>query len=97
MTNTLEVTVSTPTTFIAVVENDHRVEAPPGMEIGARVLMVPMPLLTEMLEDTARRARFAATRQAIREAIQSDSNMRTMSDKEIVSLVRNARQTSPAD
>ena len=86
--------MSSPPTFIAVVEPDRTVKAPPGLAIGAKVLVVPMPSIAELLQDTARRARFAATHRAIRESMQSYADSQTLSDEAIVSLVRRARQAS---
>lgn len=84
-------------TFVAVVDPDHMVKAPPGVAIGAQVLVVPIPSLAELLQDTARRARFATTRRAIREAMHADAAVPTLSDEAIVSLVRRARQSSRAE
>ena len=56
-------------TVISVVEPDRTVKAPPGVEAGSLVLVAPVPSMSELFHDTARRARFAATRRAIREAM----------------------------
>ncbi len=89
--------MSSPSTLIAVVEPDRMVKAPPGLEIGEKVLVVPMPSIKELFRDAARRARFAATRRAIGEALHIGAEMRTLSDETIVELVHRARQTSFAD
>ena len=87
----------TSTAFVAVVEPDHRVKAPASIAIGATVLVVPMPSATELLQDTARRARFASTRRAVREAMQAGDKGEGLTDEAIVSLVHRARQSSRAD
>jgi hypothetical protein len=84
-------------TTIAVVEPDRTVKAPPGVEVGAMVLVAPMPSMAELLHSAARRARFAATRRAIQEAMRVGSDIGSLSDEDIVSLVRRARQATSAD
>lgn len=92
-----ETTMLSPTTVVAVVEPDHTVKAPPGLEVGAKVLLIPVPSLTELLQDTDRRARFNATRRAIQNAIAADTGTPALSDDAIVSLVRRARQAPYTD
>jgi hypothetical protein len=92
----LEITMSSFATTIAVVEPDRTVKAPPGMAVGTKVLVVPMPSMTELLHDTARRARFKATHWAIREAMRVQSGTELISDKDIVTMVRRARQSPRA-
>lgn len=89
--------MSSITTAIAVVEPDRTVKAPPGVEIGSKVLVVPLPSVIELLQDTARRARFAATHRAMREAVRDYADTISLSDEDIVSLVRRARQTPRAN
>lgn len=89
--------MSSITTVIAVVEPDRTVKAPPGVEIGAKVLVVQIPSVTELLQDTARRARFAATHRAIREAVRDYADTGFPSDEDIVSLVRRARHSPHAN
>ena len=84
-------------TFVSVVDPDRTVKAPPGVAIGAQVLVVPMPSMAELFHDAARRARFATTRRAIREAMQAGTDAPTLSDEAIVDLVHRARQSSRAD
>lgn len=88
-----EVIMSSPAVFISVVDSDHTVKAPPDVAIGAKVLVVPMPSMMELLQDTARRARFAATHRAVREAISTHSHTPSLTDEAVVNLVRRARQT----
>ncbi len=52
-----------------------------------------MPSMMELLQDTARRARFAATHRAVREAISTHSHTPSLTDEAVVNLVRRARQT----
>jgi len=78
--------------FISVVDPDHTVKAPLDIAIGAKVIVVPMPSIVELLQDTARRARFAATHRAVREALRTHSHPPSLTDESIVNLVRRARQ-----
>lgn len=89
--------MSSPATVIAIVEPDHTVKAPPGLAIGAKVLVVPMPSMMELLQDTARRARFAATRRAIGEATRVPTDAHSLSDEAVLSLVRRARRAPRTD
>lgn len=82
--------------FVAVVEPDHKVKAPPSLAIGATVLVMPMPSVAELFRDTARRARFASTRRAVREAMQAGAEGERLTDEAIVSLVHRARQSARA-
>ncbi len=84
------------TTVISVVEPDHTVKAPPGVEVGAMVLVAPVPSMSELFRDAARRARFAATRRAIRNAI-ANAELAPLSNEDIVSLVHRARQAPRND
>ncbi len=80
--------------FVAIVEPDHKVKAPSSIAIGATVLVMPMPSVAELFQDTTRRARFASTRRAIREAMQAEAEGESLTDEAIVSLVHRARQSS---
>jgi hypothetical protein len=84
-------------TVISVVEPDRTIKAPPGVEVGSTVLVAPVPSISELLHDAARRARFAATHRAIREAMRATMEQAPLSDKDIVSLVHRARQASRND
>lgn len=81
----------TPATFIAVVEANHTVKAPPHLRVGEQVLMMRMPSATVLLQDAARRRRFAATRQAIQMALDPSVSAADLSDEEIVALVKRAQ------
>lgn len=83
--------MSSPAVFISVVDSDHTVKAPPDVAIGAKVIVVPMPSMMELLQDTARRARFAATHRAVREALRTHTP--SLTDEAVINLVRRARQT----
>lgn len=85
--------MSSPTMFISVVDPDHTVKAPPDMAIGAKVIVVPLPSIVELLQDTVRRARFAATHRAVREAMRTHAHHPSLTDEAIVNLVRRARQS----
>ncbi len=84
-------------TVISVVEPDCTVKAPPGVEVGSLVLVAPVPSMSELFQDTARRVRFAATHRAIQEAVSASAEPGPLSDKDIVSLVHRARQSSRND
>ena len=89
--------MSSLTTVVSVVEPDRTIKAPPGVDVGTRVLVMPMPFMSDLLRDSARRARFAATHRTIREALLVSYDTEHLSDEAIVSLVRRARQATPAD
>ena len=84
-------------TVISVVEPDRTVKAPPGVEVGATVLVAPVPSMSELFRDAARRARFAATHRAIREAMRANTETAPLSDSDIASLVHRGRQTPRDD
>ena len=84
-------------TVISVVEPDRTVKAPPGVEVGSLVLVAPVPFMSELFHDAARRSRFATTRRAIREAMRANTESASLSDKDIISLVHHARQSSRND
>ena len=79
---------------IAIVGSDHRIEAPPGLAIGEHVMVAPMPSISSLLADPARRRRFAATRAAIVAAMRQESSQAPISNDEIVALVKCARRTT---
>ena len=85
------------TTVISVVETDRTVKAPPGVEVGATVLVAPVPSMSELFRDAARRARFAATHRAIREAMRVNTEPAPLSNADIVNLVHRARQAPRSD
>ena len=84
----------TPATYIAVVEADHTVKAPSHLRVGEQVLVVRMPSAIDLLKDAARRRRFAATRQAIQNALHTTNPAADLSDEEIVTLVKRARRAT---
>lgn len=91
-----EIPMSSPT-FVSVVDPDRTVKVPPGVAIGAQVLVVPMPSMADLFHDAVQRARFATTRRVIREALQAGTDAPILSDEAIVGLVHHARQSSRAD
>lgn len=84
----------TATTLIATVDRNHMIKAPAHLAVGEQVLVMPIPSIAALLNDPVRRARFAATRKAIQEAIAANSNPEYPADAEIVSLVKRARQAT---
>jgi hypothetical protein len=82
------------TSWIATVAPDHTVKAPAELAIGEKVMLVRLPASDMHVDDPARRARFAATRAAARKAIDAGGDQATLSNEEIVALVKRARKAS---
>lgn len=81
-------------TLVATIEPDHTIKLPAYLSIGEQVLVVRIPSIDALLNDVSRRARFAATRKAIQEAIQSNPAPNAPSNEEIVQLVKRARHAT---
>lgn len=81
-------------TLIATVEPNHTVKVPASLAVGEQVLIMPVPSIAALLNDAPRRARFAATRKAIQEALAKNSVTVSLSNQEIVSLVKQARRAT---
>lgn len=79
---------------VGTVEADHTVKVPADLPVGEQVMIVRLPSLPALLRDPQRRARFAATRTAIQQAIQAGLPRATLSNAEIVALVKRARQAT---
>ncbi|RIK42037.1 MAG: hypothetical protein DCC55_10130 [Chloroflexi bacterium] len=79
---------------VGTVEADHTVKVPADLPVGEQVMIVRLPSIPALLRDPQRRARFAATRAAIQQAIQAGFPKRTLSNDEIVALVKRARQAT---
>jgi len=86
--------MTTAVTLIATVEPNHTIKVPIDLPVGERVLVMPIPSIAALLSDTARRARFAATRKAIHAALAADSVRQFSSNEEIVNLVKRARKST---
>ena len=84
------------TTWLATVDADHKIEAPAELNVGQRVIMRPAPDFEELLADPERQQRFAATREAIQEAINDEQYNSSLTNEEIVALVKKARQARSA-
>ena len=80
------------TTLYATVEADHTIRVPADLPVGERVIVVRMPSVADLTGDAARRARFAATRAAIAQAIAEGFPRTAPTDDEIVALVERARR-----
>ncbi|MBP7960434.1 MAG: hypothetical protein KBG20_15700 [Caldilineaceae bacterium] len=87
----------TPATFVSVVEADYTVKAPSHLQIGEQVLVLRMPSAISLLADATRRRRFAATRQAIQNAMHAPNPAADLSDEEIVALVKRARRATKSE
>lgn len=81
-------------TLVATIEPDHTIKLPAYLSIGEQVLVVRIPSITALLNDASRRARFAATRKAVQDAMQGNQASSTLSNAEIVQLVKRARQAT---
>jgi hypothetical protein len=81
-------------TLIATIEPDHTIRLPSYLPVGEQVLIVRIPSIDALLNDSSRRTRFAATRKAIQEAMQSYHAPAAPSNAEIVQLVKRARRTT---
>ena len=75
------------TTLYATVEADHTIKVPADLPVGERVMVVRMPSVADFTGDAARRARFAATRAAIAQAIDEGFPRTTATDEESVALI----------
>jgi len=82
------------TTLIATIEPDHTIKVPSHLPVGEQVLVVRIPSITVLLTDENRRNRFAATRKAIQNAIAANFSQQTLSNDEIVRLVKKARRAT---
>jgi len=82
------------TTYFAVIEADHTIKAPSDLPVGERVMLVRVPSLGDLQHDPERLARFAATRQALMLASEAGMPSPSLSDAEIVTLVKRARQAN---
>lgn len=80
------------TSWLATVEPDHTVRVPTEVAAGEQVLIVRMPSISLLLKDPERRARFAATRAAVDKALNASAPTETLSDSQIVDLVKQARR-----
>jgi hypothetical protein len=81
-------------TVIATIEADHTVKVPNELPVGEQVMIIRVPSITTLLKDPERRARFAATRMALLNAMQHATSTSTLSDDEIVTLVKRARKAT---
>ncbi len=81
-------------TLVATIEPDHTIKLPAYLSIGEQVLVVRIPSINALLNDASRRARFAATRKAIQNALQDNHSSIAPSHEEIVQLVKRARHAT---
>ena len=86
--------MSTANTLVATIEPDHTIRLSSYLAVGEQVLVVPLPSIDALLNDASRRARFAATRKAVQEAMDSAQPAQMPSNEEIVQLVNRARRTN---
>jgi hypothetical protein len=78
--------------FVTTVGADRTIKLPPDMPVGATVAVIAVPTSTSEQETEARRARFAATLAAIREASKAGAPRISISDAELTALVEKARK-----
>ncbi|MEZ4866276.1 MAG: hypothetical protein R3C14_33470 [Caldilineaceae bacterium] len=88
--------MSAANTLVATIEPDHTIKLPSHLAVGEQVLVVPLSSIDALLNDASRRARFAATRKALQEAIQGSYAEQAPSNEEIVQLVKHARRATNA-
>lgn len=86
--------MSAANTLVATIESDHTIKLPSYLAVGEQVLVVPLPSIDALLNDTERRARFAATRQAVQEAMDRARPSQPLSNEEIIQLVKRARRAT---
>ena len=86
--------MSAANTLVATIEPDHTIKLPAYLAVGEQVLVVPLPSIAALLTDVGRRARFAATRKAVQAAMNSAQPVQTLSNEEIVQLVKRARHAT---
>jgi len=86
--------MSAANTLVATIEPDHTIKLPTYLAVGEQVLVVPLPSTAALLADASRRARFAATRKALQAAMDRAQPAQTLSNEEIVGLVKRARQAT---
>jgi hypothetical protein len=81
---------TTATSYIRVVEDDHRVSLPDSVPAGATVVVTVMPSTLVPNADAHRKARFAAALDLIRQA--STKPQADISNAELDALIREVRQ-----
>ena len=81
------------TTYVATVESNHMVKVPDSVPIGEEVIIMRIPSMATLLADSQRRAQFAAMRAIVQEAIEAGYPRQQLTNKEIVALVKHARQS----
>jgi hypothetical protein len=82
------------TAVVATVEADHTIKAPDHFPVGGQVMLVPLPSITSLLNDANRRSRYAATRLAVRNAIEAGYPHQSLSNRDFVTLVKRARKAT---
>jgi hypothetical protein len=87
----------TASTLIATIEPDHTIKLPSHLPIGERVLVVRLSSIDALLNDSSRRARFAATRKAIQAAMQNRQVAEVPTNAELVQLVKRARRVTKGE
>ena len=84
--------MSAANTLVATIEPDHTIKLPSYLSIGEQVLVVRISSIGALLDDAERSTRFATTRKALQEVVQSSQPGQTLSNEEIVQLVKRARR-----
>jgi len=77
--------------YITKVGSDHTIVLPDEMPVGATVAVIVVPADITAADDAARRARFAETLTAIRDASAGGSRP-AISDGELDALIEKARK-----
>lgn len=81
------------TTLLATVEPDHTVKVPKSLPVGEQVMIVRIPSASALLNDVEWKRSFMQAREAIRQAVDAGYPRQQVTDEEIVSLVKEARQS----
>lgn len=82
------------TTWIATIDKNHKINAPTDLTIGEKVMIVRLTIVSDLLADPERRARFAATRSALKSAVERYDTTKEPSNEDIVKLVKQARKAA---
>lgn len=82
------------TVVVATIEADHTIKAPDYFPVGGQVILVQLPSISAILNDAERRSRYAATRLALKNAVQAGFPHQPLSNQDIVALVKRARKAT---
>lgn len=87
--------VSTTPAYIGTVDEGHTVSVPSEVPIGTKVAILLLPSTSVDEREAERKERFDSVMIAIRSAISADYTPPTISDEELETRIRRARQQKP--